>query len=138
MSSAQDEGREFEKELADELGLSVVPGSGNQWYSQLDLIGRGVRWSLKYTREKSFRLTQEDVREAVVATQGVSGDGSIPLWAVRLGTEEYDLIIMRKNDFLLMQEGELTLIGNDEPPKKSEIRRARSRVPILLREEDDG
>lgn len=134
--SPQNLGRLFEKELAKELGLQIVPGSGNQWHSKLDLKGKLARWSLKYTGAKSFTITQHDVTEAVEATQGISGDGSIPVWAIRLQSPEFDLILLRKNDFLLLQEGEIRIVGDDSPPKKSDIRRARSHVPVLLRDDN--
>ncbi len=121
--------------MAEEFGLSLVPGSGNQPWWKLDLSGVKSRWSLKFTGSSSFRLTQDDITEAVEATQGISGDGSIPLWLLRIGSADFDMVVMRKQDFMLMQEGDLQLIGSDAPPRKSDERRARSRVPVLMRED---
>lgn len=133
MSSPQEKGRDFERELADEFGLSLVPGSGNQWWAKLDLKGRRARWSLKYTESNSFPLRRVDFEEALEATTGLQGDGSISLFAVRIDGLPDDLVLMWKNDFIMLQAGELQLIGSEAPPKKSEERRARSRVPVLMR-----
>lgn len=135
MTRSIEKGREFEQEIAEELGLSLVPGSGNQWHSKLDLQGKEARWSLKYTDAKSYRLDQEDVDEAVEATQSLSGDGRVPLWLIRLQTEEYDLVVIRKKDFFAWKSGEINLSGDDKP-KQSQVRRARARIPVLLRGED--
>lgn len=129
-------GTEFEKEMEKELGLTRVPGSGNQWYSKLDLIGKAARWSLKYTSSKSYRLTQSDVDEAVEATQSLTGDARVPLMLIRLEDEEYDLVVIRKRDFFAWQNREIDLSGIEEKIKPSDIRRARSKVPALLRRQD--
>lgn len=133
----QEEGRRFEEEIAKEFGLKVVPGSGNQWYAKLDVYGKGARWSMKYTAAQSYRLTQEDLTEAYVATQGISGDGSVPLMMLRIGEPEFDVVVMRKPDFVSFQAGELQLIGTDTP-KAGDQRRARARVPVLLRNNGDN
>jgi len=133
MTDSQEKGRQFEKEAAKELGLDLVPGSGNQWHSKLDLKGRATRWSLKFTDTKSYRLDQSDIDEAYVATQGLTGDGRVPLWLVRLQTSDYDLVIMKKEDFLALQSGEVEFY--EEKIRKSDIRRARAKVPFILREE---
>lgn len=129
-------GTTFEEDLAKEFGITRVPGSGNQFQSKLDIQGKGAKWSLKATEKKSIRFTQETVDEAVDACFGLNGDGSIPVWALRLETPEYDLIVLRKEDFKALQKGELQLIGEEKGKEKVNERRLRSKTPSLLRDGD--
>ena len=135
MTAPQQLGREFEDDLALEFGLDVVPGSGNQWHSKLDLQGNEARWSLKFTLQNQFPLTYNDLVEAIKACEGTGGDGAMPLWAVRFGVSDDDFIILRKDDFKRLAAGELELVNEAKP--KAAQRKAKARVPRLLRNEDD-
>lgn len=138
MNTPQNQGREFEKELAEEFGLNQVPGSGSVWYSKLDLSGNNVRWSLKFTTRENFPITFHDILEALDACYGVGGDGSTPLWAARIEPLEEDFIVMRKEDFKLMQMGFqklMNIISEDKPQVAA--RKNRARQPELLREDGD-
>lgn len=126
-------GGEFEERFAREMGLDRVPGSGNQWISQLDLKGFAARWSLKWTRFRSFQLDTDLIDEAVIACEGPGGTGEMPLWGVELNDNpDYDLVIMRKSDFKRMTQEELVLSRES----KADARRRLAGVPQLLREED--
>lgn len=136
MKTPQDKGLDFEKDLAEEFGLQQVPGSGSVWHSKLDLVGHGIRWSLKFTTKKVCPLRYEDFEEAIDACEGPGGDGSIPIWAARIEPLNEDLIVLRKNDFKLMQAGYsklLNIIDEDRPQVAA--RKARARKPELLRED---
>jgi hypothetical protein len=128
--TAQDEGRAFEVEFAKRIGASPVPGSGNKWYSKLDVSGRGVRWSCKLTRKASYRLTKDDLSETFDATGAGGGDGSIPAMVLRVGSPEYDVVVMRVDDFLSIVTERVTLMTESKADQK--IRRAHT--PILFRE----
>jgi len=128
-------GKIFEDDLSKEFGIDKVPGSGNQYHSKLDLKGNGARWSLKATSHKSISVTQDVIDEAVAACESLSGDGSMPLWAFRIGDNSYDMIMMRKEDFKALQAGELKLI-EVETNKKTEQKRLRAKIPRLLRNGD--
>lgn len=131
----QEEGRQFEREISAELGLQQTPSSGSQWYEKLDL--RGIaRWSLKFTRQSSFRLQQSDIDEAVNATSGIAGDGRIPIWLIRIGSPVYDMVLLRKEDFKAMQNGEIQILDIPKA-RNSDLRRARAKIPVLMREEND-
>jgi hypothetical protein len=125
-------GTQFEEDLAHEFGLKLVPGSGNQFHSKLDLHGKGARWSLKATEKASASIKAEDIDEAIRACYNVVGDGSIPLWAYRI--KGHDMVMMRKEDFLEFQRGELELT-NTIVDGKYQQRAARAMVPRLLRDE---
>lgn len=126
MSTPQEEGFEFEADLEKEIGLARTPGSGNQWFSKLDLHGQGFRISAKSSRS---RVVVDDE----LIEEGFRGcdDGSIPLWAFRVPSGDY--VMMTKEDFLgfLRGEIELTVQVHD----KREQRKKRARTPVLMRDE---
>lgn len=132
MSTPQQQGRDFEKDLAEEFGIKQVPGSGSVWHSKLDLRGHEARWSLKFTSKDNFPITFADILEGIRSCYGVGGDGTTPIWAARIPIG--DFIIMRKEDFIAFQEDNVKLI-NKEKPQVAE-RKAKARTPELLR--DDG
>lgn len=129
-------GLEFEKEMAKELGLKQVVGSGNKWYSRLDLRNEIARWSLKFTSKKSFEVNQKLIDEAVDACEGPGGDGTIPIWLFRLQKSKYDMVMMRKDDFLLMQEGNVNFTPTPAS-EKTKKKRAKALKPQLFREMND-
>lgn len=132
----QNEGREFEKELAQEFGLEQVPGSGSVWHSKLDMRGNRARWSLKTTGLVAFPLTLTDIKEAFEACYGPGGDGSTPLWAVRMTQAGEDFVVMRKEDFIAFHVDDLKFINKEKRPKVAE-RKAKAKVPGLLRDSEE-
>jgi hypothetical protein len=131
METPYNKGRQFEKDLADEFGLKLVPGSGSVWHSKLDLEGNNFRWSLKYTDGSTFPLNYTILREAYEVCYGPGGDGASPIWAIRIPMG--DFILMRKEDFKDMQSGDITLIEEDRPQVAA--RKKRASQPELLRED---
>lgn len=128
----KERGKEREAEFAEEFGLSLVPGSGNQWHSKLDVSGQGVRWSLKWTGKDSYRITKKDVEEAIEATRSLSGTGEIPMWAFDVAG--HDMVMMRKDDFKQMQVGELKVLP--EKRTKTAERERLSNIPVLMRDDE--
>lgn len=126
-------GLEFEEEMASRLGAKRIVGSGNQWHSKLDLKGKLARLSLKFTKNKSFVVDQALIDEAVNACEGPGGDGSVPLWLFRLNNSKYDMIMLRLNDFEMMQETDVQLIQKEST--KAQVKRKRASVPQLFRNE---
>lgn len=125
-------GTKFEEDLAKEFGLKQVPGSGNQFHSKLDVQGKGARWSLKATGNASASIKLADIIEAINACYNIVGQGDMPLWAYRI--QNYDMIMMRKEDFMELQRGELELIDTKVDDKYRQ-RAARAQTPRLLRDE---
>lgn len=121
-------GRQFEDDLAAELGVQRVPGSGNQWHSKMDVYGRDMRWSLKATEKNGYRLDEEFFEECLRATGGLHGTGETPMWALRFPFG--DFVIMRKDDFI-STSGEFTVPTST----RAQERKNRSTVPQLLRED---
>lgn len=121
-------GTQFELDLAKDLGLKRVAGSGNQWHNKLDVKGKGTRWSLKATEASGFRVDGAMLHEAVIATEGIGGGGETPIWAVRV--DEGDFIIMRKDDWIrfMKEDAEFSV-----PQTNAEKRRARANQTQLGR-----
>lgn len=132
--STKNIGRQFEEDLAREFGLKLVPGSGNQFHSKLDIQGKGARWSLKATDNASASIKLSDIIEAVNACYNILGSGDTPLWAYRI--QGHDMVMMRKEDFVEFQKGEIQLIDTTVD-EKYEQRKARAHVPRLLRENNE-
>ena len=130
--SSKNIGTKFEEDLAKEFGLKRVPGSGNQFHSKLDVQGKGARWSLKATDNASASIKVSDIVEAIKACYNIVGSGDLPLWAYRI--QGHDMVMMRKEDFIELQRGELELI-NTQVDEKYQQRRARANTPRLLRDE---
>lgn len=124
MTTPQQEGLDFEVDLMRELGVELLPGSGNQWFSKLDLKGQGFRISAKSSRS---RVVVDDK----LINEALSGcdDGAIPLWAIRVPSG--DFIMMDIDTFKAFQNADIQL---NIPSTKSETRKARADTPQLLRD----
>lgn len=132
MTTPQELGRQFETFWAKLFGGKTTPASGARWYSKLDVKTGRILWSLKFTSFKSFPLTQDVLNEAFDASEGMGGEGTIPAMGIRIGSSDYDVVVLRRDDFLRLVMGDIAPLQVE--PTIAETRRARSRVPILLRE----
>jgi hypothetical protein len=133
--SPQQQGRTFEKFWARVFGVQPTKGSGNQWFAKMDVSDGAVMWSCKHTGADSAPISKalfREVEEAITGPGGVGGE-IIPGLATSLSGEVF--VTLRAEDFL-------RIIGSDQArylvPSKAEQKRARSRVPSLLREDEDG
>jgi hypothetical protein len=124
VSDPRQDGLDFEVDLAVALGVDRVPGSGNQWYSKLDLKGKGFRISAKSSR-KHVIVDNDLIDEAIVGCD----DGTTPLWAIRIPAG--DFIMLDLDDFKSLMAGEIEF---EIPVTKREERKARASVPQLFRE----
>lgn len=112
-------------------------GSGNQWYSKLDIEGKSLLISCKATQADSFRITKSIIREAFDAVSGPGGVGDdyVPLIVVDFveGKEPtaddpmYALIEMEDLYLLLKEKRELFL------ETKKEAKHRSASVPSLFR-----
>lgn len=106
----------------------LQPGSGNQFHSRLDVRSKKITWSCKWTGRPSFYLTNTLIDEAKSATMAPGGDGQIPAMAIRMKGE--DLVVLRAQDFIDLMKEEPII-----PADKTDIRRAKAKLPQLFREE---
>jgi hypothetical protein len=79
----------------------VVPGSGNQWHSALDVRANGFLYSCKYTDQQSYRITRDTLDEMTLNTMGPGKEPAIPALAVRLGetSGRYDFVVVGADDW---------------------------------------
>lgn len=120
-------GFDFELDLAELLGLRLVPGSGNKWSALSDASGR-LRVSAKSTSKRSWVETRRQLSEAIELAQGT---GETPALAIEDEDGER-LIIFRLMDFAELFAGDWQI---NVKPSKAEERRARAAIPALLRDE---
>lgn len=130
----QKAGRRFERFWASIFGKEPHKGSGNQWYLKLDVGDGSITWSLKWTSHRSLTVTKELLREC---EQGIyaNGDNSIPGIAAAIDSGEDVIVVLKASDFV-------RLLSTDSAkyitPTRGEQKRARARIPNLLRDDSDG
>lgn len=122
-----EQGRRFEREFAAEMGLEQVHGSGSTWHSKLDVKGFRARWSLKWTRRKTYSISGKLLEEVQAATGAPGGTGEIGLHGFSLAGRWY--VLMEASTFKAISAGELVLSRET----KAEARRREAAVPELLR-----
>jgi hypothetical protein len=135
--SSQQTGGRFEKFWAKFFGREPVKGSGNQWHAPLDVNSIRILFNLKHSREDKLRFGRYRVRdllqEAETAINGPGGSGGSAVGAAAVSEDGEVYIIFRGHDFLRMaQTGDIHYIV----PSKGEQKRARAKIPSLLREDD--
>lgn len=127
-NSSQERGYSFEKVFGDVLGLEPTRGSGNQWFAKMDINGAEILVSCKHTDADSFRVTKGHLREIQKACVGEQE----PVMAIDVNGEVY--IVQRAGDWIASRTSEASFIT----PNKSDVKRARTRVPILLRGDESN
>lgn len=130
--SRNENGYKFEKDTEKDFSGRRTIGSGNRWFDRMDVGTRKILLSCKETGHNSFRITQDDLQEAIDAVEGPGGAGGeiIPGWAIRINNNDY--ILLRKEDLIRMVKEEATFI----PETKSETKRRVAQIPILQRENE--
>jgi len=125
LRSAQQEGRDYEGELAERLGGKVQPGSGSTPLYKLDLKLGSVLFSVKHTRHQSYRLTAEELNEALAGAQGPGGRGEIPAMAIRMDGFPDDILVFRGSDLraILEQDVEVVITPSKRATKLAAARR---------------
>ena len=130
-----EEGRTFEEQMADRLGLEMVPASGATPWAKLDLGEDGqLLLSLKWTSKGTFTINMGlvgEIDDAVSAPGGVGGDviGGLLYYLngkIRIDMDAVDLMKMLQ---------EKRRFGMQS---KAEAKRERARTPILQREDDES
>jgi hypothetical protein len=131
----QKTGTRFERFFAKLLGVEPVRGSGNQWHAPLDVGTIAILFNLKWSAKDVLRFGRYQIwelfRETREATKSGDKTGAIVLHEESTGKT---YVIFEADDWLRMsQTGDITYLT----PSKGEQKRARSRIPALLRGEDD-
>ena len=130
MSTPQEKGREWEEIWSAKVQGQKTPGSGNQWYSKLDVRSKLITWSNKWTGKDSFRVDRGIIDENRNATLAPGGNGTIPALAIRIENVG-DFVVIGADDFLELLKAKPIIQA-----EKADNRRATAAVPQLLREVD--
>jgi hypothetical protein len=125
-------GTDLEQQVADKLGGSLVPGSGNVRFLKLDVSNR-MRWvfsckASEKVRDTAMRAILKLWKETVRGTRGFTGhgDGARPGMVFEMDGET--LVLVRLDDFADLATGEIEPFV---PADKAAERRGRSRVSFL-------
>ena len=130
----QERGGKFEKFWASLFGKQPQPGSGNQWWARMDVATTPILFSCKHTDAQSLRVTREMMREVQEAITGPGGIGGDAIGAIATNVGGEALVTFRAEDFLrLAQSDEIKYVV----PSHGQQKRARAKIPALLRAEDD-
>jgi len=131
--SPQRHGRRFEEFWAKLFGVRPQKGSGNVWHAKMDVGDGSILWSCKHTDRESFSLSRQLMREAQEAITGPGGVGGQTMPGLATSIDGEVFVTLRAEDFLrLISSPQARYIE----PSKGEQKRARARIPSLLR--DDG
>jgi len=130
----QETGRRFEVFWARLFGQQPNKGSGNLWWLPLDVGFAVFRMSLKYSSKDSLRFGGYSVKSLLnEADEARDSDSDIGV-VVTHGEDGETVVSMRAIDFLRMvQSGDIKYVASS----KGEQKRARARIPALLREDDE-
>lgn len=120
-------GRDFERTVANKLGGSVVPGSGNKFYAKSDVTAHGLRISCKSELNLTWNKVVKHLYEAIEMCYQF---GDIPVLALD-GIENEDLIVMRMDDLIkaFVEEVKIPQV----PESKGIQKRKEIDVPLMLR-----
>lgn len=118
----QQMGRAWEPEFARSVGGVLVPRSG-AGFAKLDVRGNTLLWSLKWSgNNKSFRVTDDMMREAIAAIYGPGGIGGNAVPGIAFKTEGFEYVAFRKDDALMLMVEEnvgiVTSEAYDVRPKR--------------------
>lgn len=123
-------GFEFERDVAEALGLSIVPGSGNQPHNLSDAAGK-LRVSCKSTQKRTWGETKRQLAEAVDLAHGT---GETPALAVEDPEDLGRYLIFRLEDAAEFLSYESRV---ERRPRRADVVRDASRVPALLRDAEE-
>lgn len=129
--TAQERGRELEREVAKLLGADLVPGSG-AFFSKMDVQGQGVLWSAKHSDSEHVKVNHHLFDECLAAIHGPGG----------LGGSYYPGVVTRCSDGLVIASLRLSdladLLHERRPvsskPSQTHVNLSR-RTPSLLRDQ---
>lgn len=114
----QQQGRDYETELAARFDGVAQPASGATPRWKLDLKLGSLLFSVKHTEHESYRLTAKDLNEALAGAQGPGGRGEIPAMAIRMQGFPDDVFVLRGSDLRAILENETEV--SFTPSKRSQ------------------
>ena len=130
----QQRGAKFERFWAKLFGKQPQPGSGNQWWARMDVDTTPILFSCKHTDAQHLKVTPGMMKEVQEAISGPGGIGGSAIGAIATNVGGEALVTFRAEDFLrLAQSDEIKYVT----PSHGAQKRARAKIPALLRAEDE-
>ena len=125
MRTPQQLGRDYEKDFPRRYGGRPQPASGATPRFKLDWRGGGLLASLKHTIHRSYRLTADELQEALAGAQGAGGRGEVGVMVIKMDGFPDDVFVIRGSDLRSMLEGDVDV--SFTPSKRAERLAAASR-----------
>ena len=101
--------KKFEQWVADDLGLQLTRGSGNQWYDKGDAAGRGLLVEVKFSDSKMpYGKRSMRLERAWLDKVGAEAGGRIPFVVLGLGN--------RYSVYVLAAAGTVVALTDQGPP----------------------
>lgn len=123
----QQEGRDYETELAERYGGRAQPNSGATPRYKLDLKLGVLLFSAKHTQHESYRLTAADLQEALAGAAGPGGRGEIMAMAIHMAGFPDDVFVLRGSDLRAILEGEVEVTITPGGRRAEKLAAARQR-----------
>jgi hypothetical protein len=116
----QEQGRDYEEELAARYGGRAQPnsGAGPRW--KLDWKRGSLLFSAKHTVHRSFRLTAEDLHEVRAGSQGPGGRGERGVMVVRMGGFPDDVFVVPGEVMRELLAGDPEVQSSAEPSRRAQ------------------
>lgn len=103
----QQQGRDYEHELAARLGGKAQPASGAGPRFKLDWKLGSLLASVKKTTHRSYRLTADELLEMRAGAQGPGGRGETPLMIINMEGAPEAVWVFFESDARSILEGEV-------------------------------
>jgi hypothetical protein len=113
----QEQGRDYEHELAARYGGKAQPASGATPLFKLDWKLGNLLVSVKKTVHRSFRLTADDLLELRAGAQGPGSRGEIPCMVIGIEGAPDDVFLFFGSDVRAILEREVEV--SFEPTKRA-------------------
>ena len=107
IKTPQQLGRDYEEDFARRVGGKPQPNSGAGPRYKLDWKMGSLLASLKHTVHRSYRLTADELQEALAGAQGPGGRGEIPAMVIKMDGFPDDVLVMRVSDLQAIFQGEV-------------------------------
>lgn len=103
----QEQGRDYDSELADRYGGRAQPGSGSGPRHKLDCKVGGLLIEGKRTQHESYRLTAAELHKVLAGTQGPGGRGEHGVMVIDMAGFPDDVFVIPGAVMRALLEGEV-------------------------------
>lgn len=115
----QQQGRDYEAELATRYGGKPQPASGAGPRFKLDWKLGGLLASVKKTTHRSYRLTADELAEMRAGAQGPGGRGEVPCMVIGMEGVGDDVFVLLGSDLRALLEGEAEAVVAFDPGRRA-------------------